>query len=311
MLPQMVVASRQRRDMTATGTTSVTGDQGGQSVQTEVRGLVGDFYNRSIMASMGATVLTGLTGNLNLPRFVAGTAATKKTENASADEVSPTLATLSLQPKRLPAFIDLSDQLLMQSSSNIEAFVRTQLMLQMLATQEAAFFHGGGTSEANGVAGTSGIGSVAGGAAGLAPTYAHMLSLEEAVDATNALDGSLYYASNGQIRKKLKGTLENPAATDNGWILGKDGRVNGYNANFTNAISRTLTKGGSGAVASAIFFGNFADYIIGYWGGLNLELIRDSANAKLGMHCLVANTFYDGGVIRPKSFSAMLDALGA
>ncbi|GAA5124648.1 phage major capsid protein [Luteolibacter yonseiensis] len=312
MLPSMLVCrGRENRDMTATGTTSTTGDQGGQSIQTEVRGLIGDFYNRSIMASMGATVLSGLTGNLNLPRFIQGTAAAKKAENASADEVSPTLATLSLQPKRLPAFIDLSDQLLMQSSSNIEAFVRAQLILQMLATQEVAFFHGTGTNEANGLAGTSGIGSVAGGTNGAAPTYAHMLALEEAIDAVNALSGNLGYASNGQIRKKLKQTLENPSATDNGWVLNKENRINGYRAEFSNAISRTLTKGTANAVASAIFFGNWSDYIIAYWGGLNLELIRDSTNAKTGMHCLVANTYYDGGVIRPKSFSAMLDALGA
>jgi hypothetical protein len=77
---------------------------------------------------------------------------------------------------------------------------------------------------------------------------------------------------------------------------------------FSNAISRTLTKGSSGAVCSAIFFGNFRDYIVGYWGGLALELIRDSANAKLGLYTLVANTYYDGGVVRPKSFAAMLDA---
>lgn len=309
MLPSMLTR-RERRDITATGGSG--GDQGGMTIAPDKRGLLDDFFNGSVMRSLGATVLEGLTGNLDLPRLIAGTAATKKTENASADEVSPTTGMISLTPKRLPAFIDISQQLLLQSSSAIEAMIRMHLTNQMLATQEAAFFHGGGTSEANGIAGASGIGSVAGGTNGLAPTFAHLIALETAVDTNNALGGNLKYASNGQIRGKLKTTLKNAAGTDSGFILSDSNPnvINGYGAGFTNAISRTLTKGSS-SLASAIFFGNFSDYVVGYWGGLQLELIRDSANAKLGLYTLVANTYYDGGVVRPKSFAAMLDALGA
>jgi HK97 family phage major capsid protein/HK97 family phage prohead protease len=308
MLPSFLV----QRDMTATGQTSVAGDQGGMTVPTNKAGLLDDFFNASIMRQLGATVLTGLTGNLDIPRLVAGTAAAGKAENGAADEVNPTTAQLALKPKRLPAFIDLSDQLLVQSSSAIESMIRSHLTAQMLATQEAAFFHGGGTNEANGIAGTAGIGSVVGGTNGLAPNYGHLVGLEEKVDAQNAMMGALAYATNGQIRQKLKLTPKQSSGVEGNFILSdlSPNTINGYRAAFTNAISRTLTKGTS-SVASAIFFGNFADYVIGYWGGLNLELIRDSANAKLGLHTLVANTYYDGGVRRPKSFAAMLDALGA
>lgn len=305
-LPSFMVS---RRDMTATGGTG--GDQGGMTIQTNKAGLLDDFFNSSIMQSLGATVLTNLVGNLDVPRLIAGTAPAGKAENANADEVSPTTAQLQLRPKRLPAYIDVSEQLLAQSSSAIESMLRSHLNAQMGAVREAAFFHGTGTAMAEGIAATSGIGSVAGGTNGAAPTFAHMLALEEAVDATNALMGSVAYASNGQIRKKLKGTLENPSGTDATWILSKDGTINTYRAEFTNAISRTLTKGTASGVASAIFFGNFADYVVAYWGGLNLELVRDKANAIAGLYTLVASTYYDGGVQRPKSFAAMLDALGA
>ncbi len=301
-----------KRDMTATGETSVAGDQGGMTIATNKAGLLDDFFNASIMRQLGATVLNGLVGNLDVPRLAAGTAAAGKAENASADEVNPTTSQLRLTPKRLPAFIDLSDQLMMQSSSAIESMIRSHLTNQLLAVAEAAYFHGGGTNQANGIAGTSGIGSVAGGANGAAPTYANIVALESAVDATNALGGSLAYASNGQIRGKLKTTPKQGSGVEGNFILSDltPNTLNGYRALFTNAISRTLTKGNQ-SLSSAIFFGNFSDYIIGFWGGLNLELIRDSSNAKLGLHTLVANMYYDGGVRRPKSFAAMLDALGA
>jgi len=309
VLPRILVRRQhENRDMTAQGGTA--GDQGGNTIQTNKAGLLDDFFNQSVIRQAGATVLEGLTGNLDIPRLIAGTTPAKKTENAAADEVSPTTAMLSLTPKRLPAYIDISEMLMKQSSSAIDAILRKHLTAQMLAVSEAAFFHGGGTSEANGIAGTSGIGSVAGGTNGLAPTNAHIIALETAVDTTNALLGNLRYVSNGQIRGKLKQTLRNPSGTDASFILGDSGLVNGYSPLFTNAVSRTLTKGSS-SLASAIFFGNFSDYYVGYWGGVSLELVRDKTNAISGLYTLVASTYYDGGVVRPKSFAAMLDALGA
>ena len=310
MLPRVLVRS-EKRDITATGTTSVTGDQGGMTIATQKAGLLDDFFNASVIRAAGATVLEGLTGNLDIPRIVAGTAAAGKAENAAADEVTHTTAMLSMSPNRLPAFIDISEQLLKQSSSAIEQILRRHLTSQMLATQEAAFFHGTGTNEANGIAGTSGIGSVAGGTNGLAPAWSHIVGLETAVDTSNALLGRLAYVSNGQIRGKLKQTPV-VASTDSRMLLDVGGTaINGYNAHFTNAVSRTLTKGSSSGVCSAIFFGNFADYFVGYWSGISLELVRDAAYAKNGLYALVASAYYDGGVVRPKSFAAMLDALGA
>jgi HK97 family phage major capsid protein len=201
--------------------------------------------------------------------------------------------------------------LLKQSSSAIESLLRSHLTNQMLAIQEAAFFHGTGTSEATGIVATAGIGSVAGGTNGLAPTNAHIIALETAVDTQNALLGNLRYVSNGQIRGKLKQTLRNPSGTDASYILGDSGLINGYQPLFTNAVSRTLVKGTSGSTCSAIIFGDFNDYFIGYWGGVSLEMVRDKSNAIGGLYTLVASSYYDGGVVRPKSFAAMLDALGA
>jgi len=307
LLPRLLVR-RENRDMTATGS---SGGEGGNTIQVEKRGLLDDFFNSSVMRLAGATVLEGLTGSLDLPRLIAGTAAAGKAENGTSDEVSPTTSMLQLTPKRLPAYIDISERLLLQSSVAIETILRGHLSTQMGATQEAAFFHGGGTNEANGIAAAvvAAGNTYAGGTNGLAPTVTGLVTLETLVDTNNALLGNLHYVSNGQIRGKLKSTAINATYGDR-FILGDSGLLNGYTPLFTNAVSRTLTKGSSSA-ASAIFFGNFADYVIGYWGGVSLEMVRDKTNAITGIYSLVASTYYDGGVVRPKSFSAQLDALGA
>jgi len=186
----------------------------------------------------------------------------------------------------------------------------------MLAVQEAAFFHGTGTNEAEGIAGTNGIGSVVGGDNGAAPSWEDIVDLEEAVDAQNALGGSRYYFTNGQIKKKLKETPLQGLGVEGAFIIPPNTRngeieLNGYRTAFTNAISRTLDKGDATGECSAIFFGNASDYFIGYWGGLMLDLVSDATLATKGLYRLVGETYYDGGVQRPKSFAAMLDALGA
>ena len=311
MLPRVLVRRQgfEARDMTATGTTSVAGDQGGMTIATEKRGLLDDFYNALVIRQTGALVMEGLQGNVDMPRYVKPTAPAGKAENGSADELSPTTAMISLQPKRLPAFIDLSDRLLIQSSAAIEAVVRKNLTQQLGDVMEIAFINGAQSSatEAAGILTTSGIGAVAGGANGAVPTWGNIVDLESAVANANAASGALHYLTNTKVRGKLKQTVR-VASTDSRFIWdGAD--LNGYAPLVSNAVPSTLTKGSSSGICSAIIFGNFNDYAIGFWAGLSLELIRDSANAKVGMHTLVANSYYDGAVLRPASFAAMKDAL--
>lgn len=293
------------RDLSVTGGT--TTQYGGELVATEKQGLLGDFYNATVLAQNGALVLRGLQGNVDLPRYNAASDPAKKTENEAAGELSPTITALSLTPKRLPAFIDISDQLLIQSSAVLEAFLNRELTRQLLAVQEVAFFHGAGTSEPTGIAATSGIGSVAGGTNGAAPDWADMIDLESAVANVNAASGNLRYITNSKVRGKLKKTAK-VSSTDS-IMVWEGSEINGYPALVTNAVKSTLTKGSSSGVCSAIFFGNVSDFVIGYWGGVMLEMVRDTTGAKAGQRTLVANTYYDGGVLRAESFAAMLDAL--
>lgn len=307
-LPRMLL--RERRDLSVTGGT--TDQYGGKLVATEKRGLLGDFYNSSVLEQSGAMVLQGLVGNVDLPRYVQGTAPLKKTENEAAGDTSGTFTALSLSPKRLPGYCTISDQLIAQSSEAVETFVGGQIRNAMASVKEIAFFHGGGTSEPTGIAGTAGIGSVVGGTNGAAPDWADIIDLETEVAIDNALDGQVGYFTNSKVRGKLKKTLITATYGDaHIWDRTVGTPLNGYQAKVTNAIKSTLTKGSASGTCSAIFFGNAADFVVAYWGGLSLEIVRDTTDAKAGQRTLVANQYYDAGVLRAQSFSAMLDALTA
>lgn len=311
-LPSMILKPNIERRATLSVTGGTNAQYGGTLVATEKRGILGDFYNSSVLEQSGAVVLTGLVNNLDLPNYTKGSTPAKETENGDANDVAGTFASLSLSPNRLAGFAEVSDQLLMQSNENVELIVGNEISRHMNQVKEIAFFHGGGTNEPTGIAATSGIGSVVGGTNGAAPDWADIVDLETAVAIDDALEGQVGYFTNAKVRGKLKKTVV-VGSTDSAMIWDRrtpEAPLNGYMAKVTNAISSTLTKGNQ-SLSSAIFFGNAADFYVGYWGGVSLEMSAGSAERKAGKRVLVANTYYDAGLRRAQSFSAMLDALTA
>jgi len=310
-LPSMLLKPSLDRRANLSVTGGTTDQYGGTLVATEKRGIFGDFYNSSVLEQAGATVLTGLVNNLDLPNYTKGSAPAKKTENEAAGDVAGTFASLSLSPNRLAGYAVVSDQLLAQSNENIELIVGAEIRNHMNQVKELAFFHGGGTNEPVGIAGTSGIGSVAGGTNGAAPTYTHLVGLWKAVAQDDADIGTTSYFTNVDVVGKLLVTPK-VSSTDSKMVLEDlSSGFLGRGVRMTNAIKNNLTKGSASATCSAIFYGNAADFYVGYWGGVMLEMVRDSTDAKAGQRHLVANTYYDAGLRRAQSFSAMLDALAA
>ena len=312
MLPRMVVRRvdlrTERRDSTTLSATGGTDLQyGGSTIQTDKGGLYDAFFDASVLRKGGATVIEGLSGNLDLNKLTAGTVPVKKAEGVGAVQTSPTTSLLSLNPNRLPVFVQLSGRLLMQGPAAINAWIRRNVETQLNAVAEKAYFHGVGTDEPEGIFHTTGIGNVIGGTNGGAPDYDDIVDLETAVDVENANVGVLHYFTNGRVRGKLKKTVS-ASGTDSRRVWA-DVLAADANPLVTNAISHTLTKGSSGAVCSALGYGNIADYIMAFWGAMSIELLRDVANAKVDEYTLVLAIYHDGGVIRPVSFAAMLDAL--
>jgi len=307
MISGKAVSNPELRDLTATGGTSL--NQGGMTIQTGKMGLLDSLMNALVFRSLGATVMDGLVGNFDQPRIVDGSDPSGKAENAQADEYSPTTAQVSFSPNRLPTVVEVSHQLLIQSNERaLESFLQNHLIRKLSTLMEAAFINGSGTNAAEGILQTSGIGSVAGGAAGGAPTWQDIIDLEREVAVDNALLGSLNYLTNSKVVAKLKGTAKF-SSTDSYTILDDraGNQLNGYPYAVTNAVPSNLTKA-SGTALSAIIFGNFVDYTIAQWSGIEF-LVNPYSKDDYGLTRVNAAVYYDGHVIRPQSFAAMQDAI--
>lgn len=298
-----VILNHGRRDMTATGGSN--GSEGGATIATTFGSFIDLLYAKMVLRSLGAQFLTGLVGNVDLPKLLTGSTAVKKTEIEAGSESSPTTGVISLSPNRLGTYVEVSKQLLAQSSLSIEGMIRNDLATAIALGMEAGAINGGGTTEPTGILNTGSIGSVAGGTDGAAPTYAHVIALETAVAVANADMGSLAYLTNPKVRGKLRSTAK-VASSDS--VMVWDSMP--YNSAITTQVPSNLEKGSSGAVCSAIIFGNFADLVVGQWGGIDIQ-VDPYTLATTGQVRILADTYYDSAVRRAGSFAAMKDALTA
>ncbi len=313
-LPPEMLASAQRmmaqRDLVV-GTPTA----GGNFVATDLLGasFIDLLRNAMVLDRLGITWLRDLNGNVAIPSATGAATGYWVAENGAPTESQQTVGQVTLTPKTVGAFTDFSRRLLLQSSLDVEAFVRADLAATLGQMLQAAAINGSGTSnEPTGILNASGIGAVVGGVDGAAPTYDHMVGLESAVANVNADMGNLGFLTNTKVRGKLRRTQE--FASTNGkavWMSGGQagmGDVLGYQALTTNSVPSNLTKGLSAGVASAILFGNWSELIIGMWGGLDI-MLDPYTGATAGTKRVVALQDVDVALRRAASFAAMKDAL--
>lgn len=283
---------------------------GGNLVATDL--LMGSFIdmlrNAMVIDRLGARMLTGLVGNVAIPKQTSGSTIYWVAENTAPTESQQAIGQVLMSPKTAGGFTDIGRTLMNQTSLDVENFVMSDLAINLgLGIQQAAINGSGAANQPSGLL-TRITPSVIGGTNGLAPTWQNIIDLETNVAVANADIGSMAYLVNAKTRGKLKSTQKFTGT--NGMPIWDAGAqpLNGYGAAVTNALPSNLTKGTSSGVASAIIFGNWADLMIGLWG--TTDLIRDpyTASASGGVR-IVALQDVDVNVRNLESFSTMVDAL--
>lgn len=245
--------------------------------------------NRTVFLQL-AQSMTGLVGNVDIPKQIAGASAYWLAEGADATEGTPTVGQLTASPKTVAAYADITRRLMMQATPDAETLVRNDLNRALaLAIDLAGFYGSGATNYPRGLKNISGINAVDFATAG-APTYAEIVDMESQIAADNADVDSMAYVMNAVMRGKLKTTQK--FSGTNGAPVWEDGNtVNGYRAEVTNQIT-----------TGDVFFGNFADAIVAMWGGLDLTIDPYSLSKSGGLR-LVAFQDIDFVFRHPESFT--------
>jgi HK97 family phage major capsid protein len=213
-LPAFMVANQrtiEKRDMLA-GTTTA----GGFTVQTDVGELIPFLDPRLTVRDMGATYLTGLSGNIDFPRNNAAATTARKTEVASADETSPTFDRVQMSPVRYTAFTDVSKQVLLQSNIDMENFVRNRLNEALFRRLEIECFT---NTDNTGIFDIAGTGDITIGANGGDLTWALIVQFETELAADYADMGTLGYLFTPQVSGKLKQAKRDVAGNGFIWLF--------------------------------------------------------------------------------------------
>jgi HK97 family phage major capsid protein/HK97 family phage prohead protease len=247
-----VPADVMRRDLNV-GTATA----GGNLVETELdaANFIDLLRNQSALDQAGATVLTGLSGNVNIPRQSGAATAYWVAESGSPTESQQTIDQVALTPKTCGAFTDFSRRLIIQSSIDVENMVRTDLARVLALEIDRVGLYGSGSSnQPLGLKDTTGV--LTEDFAANTPTFAEVVALESDVAGANALLGSPVYLMNSAMRGALK-TAEK--ASNTAQFIYMDDEVNGYRAVVSNQVE-----------SNDLWFGNFSDLIIAYFSGLDL-----------------------------------------
>jgi HK97 family phage major capsid protein len=303
-LPHDVVGYRDLITGTTTGTA-----KGGNLVATDL--LAGSFIdilrNAMVLPRVGATFLTGLQGNVAIPKKTTASTSYWVAENSAPTEGALVFGQVTMTPKTLAAFVDFSRRLSIQSSIDIENLVRNDLATGIAVALDEAALGGAKTNGPTGVRGTSGIGSVAIGTNGGAPTWASIVNLIREVEVDNALTGAAAFVTNPKVKAKLMSTPKQASGVEGNFLLGPPyDNLAGYPFVVSNQIPSNLTKGGTSGTCSAMLFGVWSDLVIGQWSGIDL-MVDPYTGSSAATTRVTAFVDTDVAVRYAESFAAVLD----
>ena len=277
----------QSRDMTAS-----TANQGGVLVQTSVQAqsFIELLRARTVVGQLGAIMLNGLQGNVTIPRqTAAGTAVWLANEATAITEGQASLGQLSLAPKNVGAYTEISRQLMVQSSMAADQLVINDLVAVLARAIDLAALEGTGASgQPTGISLTAGVGAVT----GTSLAYTGVIEFQSDVAAANALTPNCAYVTTPGVAALLT-ARQRFSSTDTPLWQGNllDGNMAGFRAQATTAVT-----------AASMVFGDFSSVVIGEWGMLEIAL-NPYANFAAAITGVRAIQTVDVGIRYPGAFS--------
>jgi HK97 family phage major capsid protein len=281
------------------------------TVQTSVEDEVIPFLRvKSVCGRCGATMINGLTnGNISLPRATATAGAGWYGETGPIPSADQSLDNIVLSPKLISGSTIVSNQLLKQSSPDVEAFIVREIT-DAIAVQvdQAALFGAGSATVPKGIMSyaANAAGSYAYGLRsanqtfGGPSTWAAVLGFEKTLeDGRIQNDGTLSYVSSSATRTKWQQIAKVATYPEFLWQQRDDeldGRVNGRRAVSSAQITGDI-----------VILAKFSEMLIGSWLGVEV-LVNTHSRAINAETVIMVTMLIDVGFRYALGFCASADA---
>ena len=245
--------------------TQDSGTKGGDLVETMLGSIVRLYRPNNAMSAAGATVMDGLTGNVDFPTQGNLLTAGWGTEVSGAGETDTTIGLVNLRPERLSAMAITTRQLLRQSAIDIQSMLLEDLAAAAGEAEDLAAINGAGSANVpEGILNTSGVISHTWDASAN-KGYDNLVDMEQALANVENLRNNPVYLMSTKFLAHFKKERIDPGSGS--FVV--DGRIqplstsNGYRAVSSNNVPNNL---GGGTDESALIFGDFRDgLVIGRW----------------------------------------------
>ena len=267
------------------------------------------LYAKLTVGELGARVMTGLKGNVAIPKLSAETTNTAfVAEGGAPTEGAATFAQVTMTPKTLASYVDCSRKLMLQSDPSVEAVLRNDIISQFARKIDSVAINGGGSNEPSGIIpGVPSGNVVAMGTNGLAPTYAKIVELIKAVDVSNAMGGNPSFLTNPKVVAALRTIAKQSGGAEGNFIMEAASDILGYNIASTTLVPSNLAKG-TGSNLSAAIFGDFTNVMLGFWSGVDVVVDTSSLSTSGGTRLAFFQDL-DVGIRRGEGFSVIKDII--
>lgn len=280
------ISSQGQIQLPSTRSTVTVASEGEDVVVTDLLDILTPLRAKNVMAQAGAKIMGNLVGNVQVPVMTASNV-TWEGEIADAKDGAPTFSHVTLTPHRLTAFIDISKQMLVQDSLDVENTIRQDLIAAINSKLEATILGDGDGKEggANVVA-PEGMFNV------LTPTevsdFAGICDVESDIEDANVL-GECKYVMSNKAKAALRGMIKGTNGTG---MVYENGSVDG-----TEALNTSHVEG------TNYIYGDWSNLAIGSWGGIDLT-VDPYSKAAAGQVRIVVNAFFDAKILREEAFAA-------
>lgn len=288
---EILLGGREQRSQTVT-----SGTAGGYTVATNLAAVADRFRPALKVESMGATVLRGLSGFLDLPNLAASGSASWVAENGNATRTAVSFEKISMGPKTVTGEYRLSRRLMLQSNTAIEDLLRRDLGFLLAQALDLAAINGAGASnQPMGILNNPGVESI-GEVSTLSGAFidgtSDLIAALELDDITGTA-AFLTHPSVMQIVRKMKDA---------------DGHVMPVTELFHNARVETSTQVptniGDADDKAALIYGQWGELYMGYWSAVDILINPYHPDvASNGGALLHAFLDADVAVRHPKAFA--------
>ena len=254
--------------------------EGEDVVATDLFDILKPLRAKNVLSQAGAKFMSGLVGNVQVP-VMSKSNVTWEGETTPAKDGAGSFSHVTLSPKRLTAFVDISKQMIAQDSVDVESAIREDLVNAINSKLEETVLGAtaGSATQPAGIFATIKPTAVA--------DFAALVNKESDVEDANVIGECKYILSNkakAALRSMSKGTKSTQLVYENGSVDG------------------TVALNTSNVAGKNYVYGDFSNLAIGSWGGCDLT-VDPFTKAADGMIRIVVNMYVDAQVLRSAAFA--------